>query len=355
MRWNEPVNGIAEIADMPETVLAAFSARTGGVERRLEAKLERFIDTFDRDPTPRERWKLEREAVLDSRPRKPTAVGAVDHHEDWAAQLLRLGVDPRDMTHEAIGRAAPPVTYDAAPIIEAALAAITEKQSTWRRAELTRELAAATPTPLATTAEALSRWLDEATDHCVAERCVDLTEPVVAGTPVRRDGRPISEPATARQLTTAEILRQEQRIVDWADERLARSATTAPMLVNLPTDRLTGAQVDVAEAVAGWNELVMVVGPAGTGKTSALPPAVAQLHADRRPVFGLALSASAAEVLASETGVAADTLEKLLTEHRPGHRPTAAINFRQERPSLSMRPAWCHQRPWREPLRSVTV
>ena len=69
---------------------------------------------------------------------------------------------------------------------------------------------------------------------------------------------------------------------------------------------------------------MLVVGPAGTGKTTALAPAVAQLRADGRAVFGVAPSATAAEVLSDETGLVADTLDKLLIEHRlnrpPDHR-----------------------------------
>jgi hypothetical protein len=67
----------------------------------------------------------------------------------------------------------------------------------------------------------------------------------------------------------------------------------------------------------------LAVGPAGTGKTTALKPAVAQLHADGRAVFGVAPSAAAAQVLAEETGVVADTLDKLLVEHQRigGPRP----------------------------------
>ena len=61
---------------------------------------------------------------------------------------------------------------------------------------------------------------------------------------------------------------------------------------------------------------MLIVGPAGTGKTTALRPAVAQLRSQGRPVFGVAPSAAAAEVLQHETGVAADTLDKLLIEHR---------------------------------------
>lgn len=76
--------------------------------------------------------------------------------------------------------------------------------------------------------------------------------------------------------------------------------------------------------MAGHADLVLVVGPAGTGKTTALRPAVEQLRVSGRPVFGVAPSATAAEVLSEETGVAADTIHKLLIEHTldrpPDHR-----------------------------------
>ncbi|MCB0994129.1 MAG: AAA family ATPase [Acidimicrobiales bacterium] len=74
----------------------------------------------------------------------------------------------------------------------------------------------------------------------------------------------------------------------------------------------------------GERRLVLVVGPAGTGKTTAMRPAVAHLQDRGRPCFGVAPSAAAAEVLAVDTGIDADTLDKLLVEHRldrpPQHR-----------------------------------
>ena len=48
----------------------AFSARTTAIADRLQTKLDRFETSLGRQPTPRERWKLEREAVLDCRPTK---------------------------------------------------------------------------------------------------------------------------------------------------------------------------------------------------------------------------------------------------------------------------------------------
>ncbi len=46
-------------------------------------------------------------------------------------------------------------------------------------------------------------------------------------------------------------------------------------------------QADAAAAVAGWDPLVLVVGPAGAGKTAMLQAAVADFHQVRhRPVIG---------------------------------------------------------------------
>jgi ATP-dependent exoDNAse (exonuclease V) alpha subunit len=76
--------------------------------------------------------------------------------------------------------------------------------------------------------------------------------------------------------------------------------------------------------VAGERALVVAVGPAGTGKTSAVRPAVDQLRREGRAVFGVAPSAAAAEVLGTDAGLDADTLDKLLVEHDldrpPDHR-----------------------------------
>ena len=93
VEWEPVVNGIAEIAHVPQAVLEEFSARTADVQRRIDEKLDRFIDTFDRDPTPRERWRLEREAVIDSRP--PKSHDARDSTDDDHKSCDRLS-DKRD-------------------------------------------------------------------------------------------------------------------------------------------------------------------------------------------------------------------------------------------------------------------
>ena len=327
VRWVEPVNGIAEIRDVPDDVLVEFSARTQDIRRRIDDKLDRFADTMGREPTPRERWKLEREAAIDSRPAKTHAVDAAVLHAGWAEQTRQLGYDPVTVVAGAVDRVVERGGIDRSTrawMIDQTIVAMSEKQSTWRPTQLHRELAALVPTDTAASAEQLTVWLDGVVDEIVASRCVDVSKPVPPGAMLRRDGRPVSESVADRALTTQAILDQEQALIEWVDRRLTNDSSDDPGAPARSSKDLDVAQTAAACAVAGDADIVLVVGPAGTGKTTALAPAVAAIRAADRVVFGVAPSATAAEVLAEETGLMADTLDKLLIEHRlrrpPGRR-----------------------------------
>ena len=327
VRWKQPEHGIAEIADVPETLLTEFSTRTAAVARRIDEKLDRFVETMVREPTPRERWQLEREAVTDSRPAKAHGVDAQSLHAQWAEQTRALGLDPPDVVANATGMVVGRMGIDrstVASMIDQAIANLSEKQSSWRPSEILRELAAVVPTDIAIPAARLVPWLNTVTDHVVATSCVDVSKPIVPDAMLRKDGRPITESVIDRALTTQAILDQETALIDWADHRLTDDGVDCPEAVVRSSRALNAAQANAAAAVAGTADLVLIAGLAGTGKTTALAPAVAQLRADGRSVFGVAPSATAAEVLSDETGLAADTLDKLLIEHRlrrpPGRR-----------------------------------
>ena len=333
VEWEPVVNGIAEIAHVPQTVLEEFSARTAHVQRRIDEKLDRFIDTFDRDPTPRERWRLEREAVIDSRPPKSHDVNADSLHRDWTQRAEELGHTPERLVRRATarerGRDLDMPTVD--KMIDQAMRSLAEKQSSWRPAELTRDIAAAIPTDTVIHPDDIGHVLDTLTDYAISKRCVDISRRIPDGATLRRDCRPITESIADRALTTRDILAQEERLLAWAERRMARDGIDSADAVDRARVELTGPQAETAAAVAGGADLVLVVGPAGTGKTTALTPAVEQLRADGRAAFGVAPSAAAADVLASETGIDADTIDKLLTEHSldrpPQHRydlPTGA-------------------------------
>ncbi len=331
--WQPVVNGIAEIENIPDVVLEEFSTRTAGVQRRIDEKIDRFIDNFERDPTPRERWRLEREAVVDSRPPKTHEIDSASLHATWRRQVERLGLEPQQVIDQAVEWVAPK-RIDRDTFRDAcaeALKTLSEKQSTWRPAELTREIAAAIPTGRTFEASAMVELLDAMTAQTMKEHCVDISRQASRNVRIRRDGRPVTESAIDRALTTPEIVAQEERLLGWAERRMAHDPTECPEAAHRAPVELTGPQAEAAASIAGDADLVLVVGPAGTGKTTVLTPAVAQLQADGRAVFGVAPSAAAADVLSTETGVAADTIDKLLHEHSlkrpPDHRynlPTGA-------------------------------
>jgi hypothetical protein len=154
---------------------------------------------------------LEREAVLDSRPAKQQPRDGVELHDTWRHQLARLGIEPDDLVAGVCGRVSgrPLTPTGIEQLATRALNALAEKHSTFRPAELTRELAAALPTDAPADAERLVQFRDELTHQIIAERAVDLSHPVPAGVRLRRDGRPITEAATDRILTTPPILEQE--------------------------------------------------------------------------------------------------------------------------------------------------
>jgi AAA domain len=149
----------------------------------------------------------------------------------------------------------------------------------------------------------------------VLAACLTLDPPDARG-PVRpSDGRSIWLAPIEPQLTHERVLAQEERILLFAIEANEASARPSTTLDRGGLDVL---QADAAAAVAGQDRLVLVVGPAGTGKTTTLCCAAEDLYRQERPVFGVAPTAKAAKVLQDEAGMRADTVAKLLHEWRGG-------------------------------------
>ena len=176
--WNTPENGIAEIRDVPDELLAEFSMRTAQMRRRVDEKLDRFVDTMGREPTPRERWRIDREAAVDSRPHKAKSVDAASLHDGWREQARALGMEPthviEDTVDQAFYRGA--IDRDLDPLISRwAIESVTERQSSWRPTELVREVASLCQTDAAEHAETVVRWADELPQKASATGRADST------------------------------------------------------------------------------------------------------------------------------------------------------------------------------------
>ncbi len=161
------------------------------------------------------------------------------------------------------------------------------------------------------------RWaqlVDRAVDRVLGE-CVDL-DPEHGDNRLRAsDGRSLWIEPVAAQVTSRQVIAQEEQILAWAIDAQLDEPRPSP---TVHRDGLDVFQGDAAAAVAGRDRLVVIVGPACAGKTTMLRAAVTDLDRYGRAVFGCAPTAKAARVLERETGMPADTVAKLLYE---GARP----------------------------------
>lgn len=199
-------------------------------------------------------------------------------------------------------------TIDLADVLEQ-LSAI---GSTWTRADVLQAICDLAPPVSQLSGRDWANAVEQAADR-VIDACISL-DPPAAGAPTRAsDGRSIWLAPSEPHLTHERVLAEEERILTFAIEAYDQPASPSTTLDRVGLDVL---QADAAAAVAGHDKLVLLIGPAGTGKTTTLRRAVHDLHDQHRPAFGVAPTAKAAKVLRDETGMPSDTVAKLLYEWR---------------------------------------
>jgi hypothetical protein len=305
--WEPIVKGQAEIAGIPDEVLEVFSKRTRQVEDLRDMLLGAFREREGRDPTKREYASISREAATDSR-RDKTGVPLDELMPRWRAEAEGIGWTA-DRVLTAARTTARTNPQQPLPTLDAVLDQVSVKASTWKRIDVLRAICDLTPVQAGFDGTRWARTLEATTDQVIGKH-LRLDPP--ADGPVRAsDGRSIWLDPNTSHLTHPTVLAQEERIITFA---LDAHDTTPTVSRTVDTDGLDVLQADAARAVAGQDRLVLVVGPAGTGKTTTLAAAHTDLAHQHRPVFGVAPTAKAARVLEAETAIPAETLSKLLYE-----------------------------------------
>ena len=245
-----------------------FSKRAGQVEAALAAKVEEFRHREGRDPTRRERAALSREASADTRAHK-SGHGVSDLRSRWAAEAGELGWRPDQLVAaiDAAGqdRAAEPIVS-----VDEVLDHLSASGSTWTRADVLRAICDRQPAVSSMDGHRWATTLERAADR-VIERCVDLDPPDTGATRRSSDGRSVWVEPVAPHFTSESILAEEEHVLAWAMQAQADDAAASSTVTRAGLDVL---QADAAAAVAGADRLVVVVGPAGTGKTTMLERAV---------------------------------------------------------------------------------
>jgi len=314
VEWRPIVHGQAEIAGIPDELLAGFSKRTADIDQALADKLDDFRQREGRDPSRWERAALTREASADTRSRK-SGNGAADLTTRWQTEAADAGWTA-DLLDASIDAATTHTVPSGPLIVPDVIEAVSQQHSSWTRADVLQTICDLQRPVSQQSGHGWAATLERATDHVLAQ-LVDLDPP---GDVTRRgsDSRSVWIEPTAPRFTSEAVLAQEEAIVTWAMAAQADPPTPSTTVIR---DGLDPLQADAAAAVAGHDRLVLVVGPAGAGKTRMLTAAGADLDAHGRVVFAVAPTAKAARTVERDTGIPADTVAKLLHEHQRTDRP----------------------------------
>jgi conjugative relaxase-like TrwC/TraI family protein len=339
LSWHVRRNGLSEVRDVPQAVLRAFSKRRVDIEATMA---ERGTTSARAAET----------AALATRQRKPLGTPATDLlRQDWWEQLAaidlpdgaggtrRAGLD--DVT-AALGHkpAIPPGPTD----IEAVLRVLAgEKGVSLDNWEIDEHLAPDTRaipiTLLGSTftrrdaLSAVARAFDVTPDEALAltsellERdsvVRVLADPDAPTDTIRtRSGHIVPATSGDRRYTTTELLAAEQRITGSATARVGEGTARVPpgtvdhVLAMHP--HLDGEQADGVRALlTSGNGYDLVIGQAGTGKSTMLGAARAGWEEAGYRVIGTAVAARTAADLEAGTGIPSSSLTQLLADLREG-------------------------------------
>jgi hypothetical protein len=310
-------------------LLDRFSSRAGAIEQTVEKLIGRYVEQHGHQPSPRTLIRLRQQATLQSRPDKQLR-SLADLTATWHATATATGQPPDGWIDAVLaGRAQQLLTADqlSSATLEGigrrVVAVVGERRSTWRRwnlhAETSRQLMGvrfATPADRTTTVRRIVNAAEAAS--------VRLTPPELASVPPelqRSDGSSVLRPRHSTVYTSANLLAAEDQLLHLATTASAPQLPAATLAAHADVTELGDDQAAALLAIAtSGRTLDLLVGPAGTGKTTtlrALAAAWTSLYGTGS-IVGLAPSSAAAEVLGSSLDVPAETLAKWLHDHPTG-------------------------------------
>ncbi|WP_426594403.1 MobF family relaxase [Cellulomonas sp. McL0617] len=321
-------NQAFELDGVGEDLLTEFSTRSEQIHCAEQRWADEFTQRQGRAPSRTETTRARQYLTRETRP--PKVVHALrDLLADWANRARTLtGREPVDLASRALtgtyGR--PLHADDVGPEVRAAIAAqVVEDVSTRRSVWSTWNLGAA--------AVRSSMVLRMATPQDRLALTNGLVALASAGC-VRLDDEPDPERRRVGEetYTSLELLEAERTVVDAAETTMGIGVSVVAgrvadrQMAHLADDQRAAAKAVVLSA----RRLDVIVGPAGSGKTTTLSALADTWRQTRGNVVGLAPSANAAATLSAALGVRCETAAKWVFESSGNGAMTRALRYEDE-------------------------
>ncbi|MGI8753289.1 MAG: MobF family relaxase [Acidimicrobiales bacterium] len=323
-----------EIEGVSETLMAEFSQRRDAIESHRDGLIEQFVAAQGRQPTTLEKVRLNQQANLATRQAKQHQSLAALSGEWRQRAVAHVGTDPigwvstlKDRNDLPLLRAddfAEPILADAAGL---AALAVAGKRSTFSRANVVAEVHRQFHGVRFASPDERVAVVERTADITLSGSLV-VTAPDLHHTPERfrrADGTSRFRATDHKLFTHQSVLDAEGRLLA-AGQEMTGPTVPVGIVAAIAECELAGREhglsVDQAVAVeqiaTSGRSLDVLVGPAGTGKTTTMAGLRAAWESEHGSgsVLGLAPSASAAEVLARELGISTENTAKWLHECR---------------------------------------
>lgn len=314
VEWTAVRNGVAEVDGIPSAIRRAFSRRRVEIETEISHRGETSASAAQ-------------VAALHTRRDKDYAVPAETLTQRWRERTRQLGFDPgtiEQLLAKADIEPLPPQTAADEQQVLTSPEGLTQRRSSFTR----RDVVQAWAGRLAHGGDV--EEIERLTDQLLAGGGVVVLAQDVSGLTqsdvVRRvDGRVVAATTEERRYSTPELLALEKRVLDAAADgrnsgrgRIPSETATA---VFDARPQLSGEQRDmVSRLLSDGDQIAVVVGKAGTGKTYALDAAREGWQAAGYQVIGAALARRAALELRDGAGIDSTSIHALLADlrDRPG-------------------------------------
>jgi conjugative relaxase-like TrwC/TraI family protein len=337
-----------EVAGVSQRLMDEFSQRTTAILTAKDRLITQFEEDHHRAPTDFEVLKLRQTATLSTR-RAKKGLGLGDLTEEWTVRATPyLDDEPLAWVHELGAKDVPAFTSDEfedavlLDVANAALDVVSIKRPTFSRANVQAEVFRQMQGVRFTKPAERILTATRATDLAVAQALL-ITTPNMHHTPrffLRADGTSKFQGTGHWLYTSTTLLDAEARLLE-AGQRLDAAVVSSATVAEVAEQRLLGKNfklsIDQAHAVkqiaTSGRALDLLVGPAGTGKSTTMAGlrAVWELEHGAGSVIGLAPSAAAAEVLGDDMGIDTDNLAKWLHEHRQHSQRTRELGELREK------------------------
>ncbi|WP_370617721.1 MobF family relaxase [Mumia sp. Pv 4-285] len=302
---------VREVSGIPYALIRSFSQRQAAIEDRYRELAVDYATAHGHDPDAGAQLRLAQQATLDTRGEKMLGEPLADKITRWRREAGPfLGQHPARAISELTTPETPARVWrpDEVPIdlvAEVATGVVAEHKATWTRwnvlAEVERQIRHL-------------RFVNDSDRELVTLNALERALSPDASVTVADEGPSYG----SARFTTQSILDAEQRLLDTASAPAA-SPVMSESEANVRLwayEEKQGKKLDegqrrlVLDLLTNPHALSVGIGPAGSGKTTAMRALAAIWQASGRRVIPLAPSASAAQVLADELGCRSENLHK---------------------------------------------